>query len=111
MDPAACRHGQPPRAGRPARQTVCRIAPACLGWIRGQDSASCYPQGDQAWGGVDPEGRGLGSSVIRYPPSGMERGPDAPWTAIHTVAGGHDPRVCIIGGRVRWSRNQCGIHP
>lgn len=27
------------------------------------------PQGDQEWGGVDPEGRGLGSSVIGFPPS------------------------------------------
>jgi len=34
------------------------------------------PQGDQEWGGVDPEGRGLGSSVIGFPPSLLGRMPD-----------------------------------
>jgi len=51
MDPAACRHGQPPRAGRPARQTVCRIAPACLGSVtrRGIRRGEAWTPRVEAW--------------------------------------------------------------
>src|SRR5690606_41550193 len=55
------------------------VEQACqqVGGYQGSGLRILLPAGDQAWGGVDPEGRGLGSSVIRYPPSGVERGPGA----------------------------------
>ena len=66
MDPAA--NKQPPHTGRPADSSL-RDHTGMLGSDQGSGHRIPLPAGDQEWVGVDPEGLGLGSSVMTVPPS------------------------------------------